>query len=72
MKDNKLMPYKRMVDRFKQYFVIITFEHVPKINNRAVDAMEIIGSLLDIPQNIRKYEFLVEQLLIPTFDILKS
>lgn len=31
--------------------------------------METIGSLLDIPRNIPKQEFLVEQLLIPTFGV---
>lgn len=30
--------------------------------------MATIGSLLDIPNNASQYEFLVEQLLIPTFD----
>lgn len=49
-----------MVDSFKQYFTGVTFEKIPRENNKATDAMEIIGSLLDIPQNILKYEFLVE------------
>lgn len=34
--------------------------------------MEIFGSLLDIPNNVRQYKFLVEHLLIPTFHIPKS
>lgn len=33
--------------------------------------METIGSLLDIQSNMPQYEFLVEKILVPTFDILK-
>lgn len=45
-KDDKLLPYKQMVDDFKQYFVHITFEQIPRLNNKAADAMAAIASLL--------------------------
>lgn len=45
-KDDKLMPYKRMVDDFKKYFVEIKFVHIPRDENKVVDAMETIASLL--------------------------
>jgi hypothetical protein len=61
-----------MVDIFKQYFIVVTFEQIPMENNRVVNVMETIGSLLDIPQNILKYEFLVEQLFILAFKILET
>lgn len=32
-KDDKLLPYKRMVDDFKQYFIHITFEKIPRLGN---------------------------------------
>lgn len=67
--DDKLMPYKRMVDSFKHYFLVILFEQVLRVKSRAIDAMATIDSLLDILQNIPRFEFLVEQLFIPAFDI---
>jgi hypothetical protein len=39
------------------------------VNNKAADAMETIGSLLDILKNILKHEFLVEKLLVPFFEV---
>lgn len=48
-KDDKLIPYKRMVDDFKKYFVHITYEQIPILGNRVVDAMATIASLLQIP-----------------------
>eukprot|EP01018_Ginkgo_biloba_P023038 Gb_17942 [translate_table: standard] len=47
-KDEKLIPYKRMVDSLKQYFVQIQFERVPRVHNKSADAMATIGSLLEM------------------------
>lgn len=67
-KDDNLMPYKRMVDDFKQYFVHITFEQIPGLDNRVVDAMATITSLLQIPDKQSHYEFLVDQLFSLVYD----
>lgn len=61
-----------MVDDFKKYFVNITFEQIPRLDNKAVDAMATIASLLQIPGKKGRYEFLVEQLFSPTYDNSKS
>lgn len=63
------MSYKCMLDRFQSYFHMLTFEQIPRVQNKAADAMETIGSLLNIPSNVSQFEFLVEQLLVPTYDI---
>jgi ribonuclease HI len=68
-KDDKLTHYKRLAEDLKEYFLEISFEKIPRINNRARDAMATIGSLLDIPKNMAKHEFLVEQLLVPSFEV---
>ena len=70
-KDDKLTPYKKLVETLKKSFIDITFEHIPRTNNRAADAMATIGSLIDIPHNVPKYKFLIEQLLVPTFEVPK-
>eukprot|EP01018_Ginkgo_biloba_P033594 Gb_20371 [translate_table: standard] len=53
-KDEKLIPYKRMVDSLKQYFVQIQFERVPRVHNKSADAMTTIGSLPEMQQNTRQ------------------
>lgn len=49
-----------MIDSFKEYFIDITFEKIPRINNMIVNVMASIGSLLDILHKSHKCEFLVE------------
>lgn len=63
---------KKMVNNFKQYFNVILFEKIPQVHNKVVDAMATIRSLLKIPNNVHQCEFLVENILIPTFDVLES
>lgn len=45
-KDEKLMPYNKMVDDVKKYFVEITFEQIPRNDNKATNAMTTLTSLL--------------------------
>ncbi|XP_057858310.1 uncharacterized protein LOC131067362 [Cryptomeria japonica] len=47
-KDEKLMPYKRMVDDFKKYLISIHFEQVHRLENKASDAIATIASLTEI------------------------
>lgn len=65
-KDEKLMPYKKMVDDIKKYFVEITFQQIPRNDNKAADAMATLASLLQTQENQQRYEFLVEDLFYPT------
>jgi hypothetical protein len=61
-----------MVDSFKKYFVTIKFSQISRIDNKAVDAMATITSMLQLLENQRQYEFLVEKLFSPTYDNLES
>ena len=45
-KDEKLVPYKRMVDDLRKYFVRVSLQQVPQADNKAVDAMATLASLL--------------------------
>lgn len=67
--DDKFTYYKKLVEDLKEDFLSISFEQVPRMNNRAKNAMAMIGSLLDIPKNILKHEFLVEQFIIASFEV---
>lgn len=67
-KDDKLLPYKCMVDDFKQYFSVITFEQIPRHDNKAINAMAMISSLFDAEDTKAHFEFLVESLTCPVYD----
>jgi len=58
-----------MVDDFKEYFVNISFEQIRHIKNKAADAMVTTASLLEIPENESRYEFLVETVMQPAYDL---
>lgn len=62
---------KRMIDDIKKYFQCIQFDYVSRLLNIAVDAMATIGSLLDVPHDVSKYEFLVDQLHTLTYEGLE-
>ena len=48
-KDDKLVPYKRMVDDLYKYFVWISFQQVQSGDNKATNTMETLASLLQMP-----------------------
>lgn len=66
------MPYKQMENFLKSKFVNIRFHQLPRIHNKQADAMATITSMIDIPQNMERCEFLIEQLLILTFEVSQS
>jgi hypothetical protein len=57
-----------MMDSFKKYFVTIQFSQIPRIDNKDVDAMATIASMLQLSKNQNQYEFLVQQFFSPTYD----
>lgn len=71
-KDKKLVPYKWMVDDLWKYFTHITFQQVPWVDNKEVDVMVTLASMLQIPENDFWLEFLVETLSYPTYDTPES
>jgi hypothetical protein len=51
---------------------LLEFQQIPRANNKAADAMATIASLVSIPDNQDRYEFLVENLTVPAYDQLES
>ena len=49
--DEKLLPYKCMVDDMKKYYAHINSKQVPWDNNKAIDVMATLASLLQMPEN---------------------
>lgn len=58
-----------MVEDCKQYFNNITFEQIPIMQNKAANAMAIVGSLLYMPNNEIQFKFIVEQFMVPVYEI---
>jgi hypothetical protein len=72
VKDDKLIPYKKLVETLKEYFVCITFEQIPRAQNRSADAMATVGSMLRIPPGNNDMPFFVENLRQPAYDMPES
>ena len=49
-KDEKLLPYHRIVEDLKQHFTKIVFQQIPRANNKATDAMATIASMIAMPE----------------------
>ena len=45
-KDEKLIPYKKLVDSLRNYFTFFTFQQIPRVKNKADDAMATLASIL--------------------------
>lgn len=58
-----------MVEEYKKYFTKVTFEQILRVQNKAADAMEIVGSPLDMPNDGTRFEFQGEQLIVPAYEI---
>ena len=61
-----------MVDDIKNYFAHITFQQIPRIDNKAADAMATLASLLQMLENDLRHEFLVDTLHYPSYDTPKT
>lgn len=67
-KDEKMMPYKRMVDDFKKYFMFISFEQIPRSTNRVANDMATLASIQQLLELEFPYQFMVEELFYPAYD----
>ena len=45
-KYDKMVPYKRMVNDLCKYFVQVLFQQVLRVENKSIDAMATLASLL--------------------------
>ena len=63
-----MVPYKRMVDDLRKYFVRVSLQQVPRVDNKAADAMATLASLLQLPENDFRHEFLVDMLHYPAYN----
>ena len=67
-KDEKLLPYRRIVEDLRQHFIEIMFQQIPRANNKAADVMATIASMISMPEYSPKCEFLIENLFTPAYE----
>lgn len=71
-RDEKMMPYKIMVNDLKKYFTFVSIQQIPKSANRAADAMATLASIPELEESNFHFEFLVEELHYPAYDSPES
>ena len=50
-KDDKLIPYKKLIDSLRNYFTFVTFEQIPRVENKAADAIATLASILQLQEH---------------------
>ena len=50
-KDENLIPYKRLIDALRNYFIKVTFQQIPREKNKVVDAMATLASILQLHEH---------------------
>ena len=69
-KDDKLVPYKKLVDLLRNYFTFVTFQQIPRAENKTTDAMATLVSILQLEEHKSCFKFLVEELRYPAYNSL--
>ena len=63
-----MIPYKKLIDSLMNYFAFVTFQKIPRAENKVVDAMATLVSILQLEEHIPCFEFLVEELPHLSYD----
>ena len=50
-KYDKLIPYKKLIDTLRNYFTFVTFQQIPKAENKATDAIVTLASILQLQEH---------------------
>ena len=57
-----------MVDSLRCYFTFVSFQKIPRVENKATNSMATLSSFLQLQWHESKFEFLVEELHHPIYD----
>ena len=71
-KDDKMIPYKKLIDTLRNYFTFVTFDQISRAENKVADAMATLASILQLQEHKSRFEFLVEELGYPNYDSLTT
>ena len=71
-KDDKLNPYKKLIDSLRSYSTFVTFKQIPRVENKVVYDMATLASILQLEEHKSFFEFLVEELHHLAYDSLED
>ena len=61
-----------MVDSLRLYFTFVSFQKIPRVENKVANVMVTLATLLQLEQHESRFEFLVEELHHPIYDSQES
>ena len=67
-----MIPYKKLVDALWNYFTFVTFQQIPRVENKAANAMTTLASILQLQENESCYEFRVNELCNLAYESSKN
>ncbi|XP_043697293.1 uncharacterized protein LOC122648098 [Telopea speciosissima] len=67
-KDEKLKPYQEHLEGMIKNFEEITFEYLPRVNNRFADALATLASMVECSSNTQIQPFLVDKRCEPAYE----
>ena len=50
-KDDNLIQYKKLIDTLRNYFTFVTFQQILRAENKVVDAMATLASILQLQEH---------------------
>ena len=50
-KDEKLIPYNKLIDALRNYFTFVTFQQISRVENKSINAMAILTSILQLQEH---------------------
>ncbi|XP_043699983.1 uncharacterized protein LOC122650650 [Telopea speciosissima] len=68
MKDEKLKPYQEKLEGIFKNFEEITFEYLPRVHNRFVDALATLASMVECSSDTQIRTFMVEKRFEPAYE----
>ena len=61
-----------MLDSLIHHFTFVSFQKIPRVENKVANAMATLTSLLQLERHESRFEFLVEELHHPIYDSQES
>ncbi|XP_043725721.1 uncharacterized protein LOC122672292 [Telopea speciosissima] len=68
MKDEKLKPYQEYLEGIIKNFEEITFEYLPRVNNKFADALATLASMVECSSDAQIRQFMADKRCEPAYE----
>ena len=72
VKEEKMKIYHQTLDVLIPRFEKLNFTHLLRENNRFVDSLATLSSMIDIPFGVRMRPIIIEQKFVPAYELLAA